>query len=295
MTLPTRMPTEVESGFVALLCGLMQPGVLPGATTSTTATELRQTHLSAVLLTGDRAYKLKKPKSLGFCDYSTVAQRRHYCEQEVRLNSRLAPWVYLGVAPIVQTADAYLRIGVARPPGQVPEPGEHADGGSVVDYAVVMRRLPDEATLAARVQRGMASPALLGRVAEVVAAFHAGSQTDAMVERFGALEVIRANWEENFAQMRPYVGGTFDAATFDQVERYVRRFCAARVALLEQRVRAHRIRDCHGDLRLQHIYALGPAADPGEKLAIIDCIEFNDRFRYGDVASEVAFLTMELE
>jgi aminoglycoside phosphotransferase family enzyme/predicted kinase len=289
------MPTGLESRFAALLRELVQPGVLPGATGSNTATELRQTHLSAVLLTTDRAYKLKKPKSFGFCDYSTVARRRHYCEQEVRLNSRLAPWVYLGVAPIVQMADGHLRIGAARAPGHLPVASAHSDGGRVVDYAVVMHRLPDGAMLAARVRTSTASPALLARVAEVVAAFHAGSHTDAKVERFGDLDVIRANWEENFAQMRPYVGDILDAATFGQVEHYVHRFLAARVALLEQRVRARRIRDCHGDLRLEHVYALGPAADPGERVAIIDCIEFNDRFRYGDVASEVAFLAMELD
>jgi aminoglycoside phosphotransferase family enzyme/predicted kinase len=254
-----------------------------------------QTHASAVLLTRERAYKLKKPKDFGFFDFSTPALRRHFCGQEVHVNRRLAPQVYLSVAPVVEYTDGRFRFGPTCAPDDVPMPGCLLDGGHVVDYAVVMVRLPDEAMLESRVRAGTASPALLAEIARYVAAFHATSRTSEHIASFGGLDIIRGNWEENFTQMKPYLGRTLDAATYDQITGYIRRFLEGRTGLFESRVREGRIRDCHGDLRLQHVYILDTVDDPAQRLAILDGIEFNERFRYGDVASEVAFLTMELE
>jgi uncharacterized protein len=252
---------------------------------------IMQSHASAVLLTRQRAYKLKKPKNFGFFDYSTPALRRSFCGQEVRLNTRLAPQVYLGVAPVLLLADGRCRFGPIFPPDAVPLPGTLLDGSRVVDYAVVMVRLPDEAMLESKVRAGTADSSLLGEIARYVAAFHATSQMDEHIASFGRLEVIGGNWEENFAQMRPYIGRTLDAPTYDRIVTYTRRFMEERAPLFASRVEDGHIRDCHGDLRLQHVYLLN-----GEhKLAIIDGIEFNERFRYSDVASEVAFLSMELE
>src|SRR6266568_1472939 len=250
-----------------------------------------QTHASAVVLTPDRVYKLKKPKDFGFFDYSTPALRRHFCGQEVRLNTRLAPQVYLGIAPVLLFADKRFCFGPVFLPDDVPLPGDMLDGGHVVDYAVVMVRLPNEATLEFQVRAGTANPSRLSELARYVAAFHATSHTDEHIASFGGPDVIRGNWKENFEQMRPYIGRTLDAATYDQIVGYIRRFLEGRSALFASRVRDGRIRDCHGDLRLQHVYLL----DGGSRLAILDGIEFNERFRYSDVTSEVAFLTMELD
>lgn len=250
-----------------------------------------QTHASAVVLAGERAYKLKKPKNLGFLDYSTPALRRHFCGQEVRLNQRFAPQVYLGVAPVLLFAGNHFRFGPTFSPDDAPQPGAELNDGCVVDYAVVMVRLPEEAMLESRVRSGTAGPALLARVARYVAAFHTASNTNEQIASFGGMEVIRGNWEENFAQMRPYIGRTLDASEFDHIVSYVRCFLEGRAALFASRVREGRIRDCHGDLRLQQVYVL----DDEKRLAILDGIEFNERFRYGDVASEIAFLSMELE
>lgn len=250
-----------------------------------------QTHASAVVLTANRVYKLKKPKNFGFFDYSTPALRRHFCQQEVLLNARLAPQVYLGVAPILLFSGDRLRFGPTFSPGDVPLPGTILDGGCVVDYAVVMVRLPDEAMLESKVRTGTADTTLLAEIARFVAAFHATAQTDEHIASFGSVEVIGGNWEENFAQMQPFLGRTLDATTFDRIVSYIHHFMEERAPLFASRVEDGRIRDCHGDLRLQHVYLL----DGEHKLAIIDGIEFNERFRYSDVASEVAFLTMELE
>jgi uncharacterized protein len=140
--------------------------------------------------------------------------RRHFCEQEVRLNTRLAPQVYLRVASVLLFADHRIRFGPIFSPGVVPLPGTIRDGGYVVDYTVVMVRLPDETTLESRVRTGTATPTLLAEIARYVAAFHATSHTDEHIASFGGLEVIRGNWEENFEQMRPYIGRTLDATTY---------------------------------------------------------------------------------
>ncbi|HEU5369879.1 MAG TPA: AAA family ATPase [Ktedonobacterales bacterium] len=289
-----RANTDQAAGmFADLLKELARPAAFPFAVAA--PIPVIQTHASAVLLAGDYAYKLKKPKDFGFFDYSTPALRRHFCQEEVRLNARLAPDVYLGIASVLLASDGRVGFGPTLPPEQAPEPGTSLQGRTVVDYAVVMTRLPDEATLEALVRSGTATPQLLAEVAERVAAFHASVPTDEHISAFGEQSVIKGNWEENFAQTRPYVGRVLDAAAHDQIANSVRRFLQARQRLFEQRRRAGRIRDCHGDLRLQHVYVLGQNADARHRLAVIDCIEFNERFRYGDVAGEVAFLAMELD
>ena len=213
------------------------------------------------------------------------------------MNRRLAPHVYLGVAPIVADNEGQFRFGPTSAPEEVPLPGTPLDGGHVVDYAVVMVRLPDEAMLESRVRAGTATPSLLAEIARFVAAFHAALPTTEYIASFGRLEVIRGNWEENFEQMRPSIGRTLDAETYERIVAYIHRFLDARAALFASRVRDGYIRDCHGDLRLQHIYILDADARPQQasSLAILDGIEFNEHFRYSDVASEVAFLAMELE
>ncbi len=254
-----------------------------------------QTHASAVLLVDDRAYKLKKPENFGFFDYSTAHARRHFCMEEVRLNARLAPDVYLGVAPVIEDQRGRISFANTCSLDAVPHPGELIERGRVLDYAVVMRRLPEEATLDAHARTGRVSPGLLREVAARVAAFHASSETSEHIASFGRTDVIANNWHENFAQMRPYIGRTLDQITFDRIARWTSQSLAGRANLFATRAREGCVRDCHGDLRLQHVYAIDEPATEGKKLEIIDCIEFNERFRYSDVAAEVAFLTMELD
>jgi aminoglycoside phosphotransferase family enzyme/predicted kinase len=258
--------------------------------------EVIQTHASLIMLLASRVYKLKKPKNFGFFDYSTPAQRRHFCQQEVLLNAAFAPGVYLGVAPVLAFDSRQVRFGEPVPPEVVPQPGEVVEGATVVDYAVVMARLPETATLESSVREGRATPQLLEEVAHFVATFHADARTDEGIARSGSLETIRYNWEENFRQMQPYVGRTLDAATYERIRGYASRFLASRRALFASRVREGHIRDGHGDLRLQHLYLLPDGANHVKpRIVLLDRIEFAERFRCGDVASEVAFLAMELD
>ena len=274
---------------------LAHPAAFPFGLPPDERIETIQTHASAVLLAGDRAYKLKKPENFGFFDYSSAHARRHFCMEEVRLNARLAPDVYLGVAPVIEDESGSVSFADTCLLDAVPQPGELIERGRVLDYAVVMRRLPEEATLEAKLRSGRITPDLLREVAARVATFHASSQTSEHIASFGQIDVIANNWRENFAQMRPYVGRTLDRVTFDRIERWINQSLAGRATLVATRAREGRVRDCHGDLRLQHIYAFDEPATERQRLEIIDCIEFNERFRYSDVAAEVAFLTMELD
>lgn len=278
-----------------LLEQLTRPRAFPYELAESESIPVIQTHASAVLLAGERAYKLKKAQDFGFFNYSTPHLRRRFCEQEVVLNSRLAPDVYQGVAPVLAEAAGTLRFGPTCAPGQIPLPETELDGARVIDYAVVMQRLPEEATLAHRVAAQTATPALMAIIAEPVARFHASIPTNKHISEFGALSSIRANWDENFEQMRPYIGCSLDQATFDRLSSYIYAFMEGYAELFSTRVREQHIRDCHGDLRLQHVYIFEQPGGAAPSIFVVDCIEFNERFRYSDVAAEVAFLMMELD
>jgi aminoglycoside phosphotransferase family enzyme/predicted kinase len=277
------------------LAALARPAAFPFHLSPDQPIVTIQTHASSVLLASDRAYKLKKPENFGFFDYSTAHARRHFCMEEVRLNARLAPDVYLGVAPVIEDQRGSVSFANVCSLDAVPQPGELIGCGRVLDYAVVMRRLPEEATLEALMRSGKLTSALLREVAERVVTFHASTQASERIATFGQTDVIAYNWRENFAQMRPYVGRTLDQVTFDRIERWINQSLTGRAMLVATRAREGRVRDCHGDLRLQHIYAFDEPATERHRLEIIDCIEFNERFRYSDVAAEVAFLSMELD
>jgi aminoglycoside phosphotransferase family enzyme/predicted kinase len=284
-----------EDLFPVMLQALQQPQAFAAPITQNEIS-LIQTHASAVILTSELVYKLKKPRNFGFFDYSTSSLRRHFCQQEVTLNAPLAPEVYLGLMTVIQTADQQIHFGPLYDALAVPEPGTADQDGTVIDYAVVMKRLPEERTLLSLLNTEEVTPALMHEVARTVAHFHTTTPTSEHIEQFGRMETIRHNWEENFEQMRPYIGQTLTQETFDTIEHYIRQFMEQRTALFEQRLQQGHVRDCHGDLRLQHVYILPENQQTtSSRFLILDRIEFNERFRYGDTASEVAFLAMELE
>lgn len=238
--------------------------------------EVIQTHISVVLLGRSLALKLKKPVDFGFLDYTTLEKRRDACEAEVQLNRRLCPQVYLGVQPIVER-EGVLHCGGA---------------GSVLDYAVLMKRLPAARMLDRLVESGAVTEAILSRVAARLAAFHRTARRGAEVDEFGNLASLRRNWEENFAQIEPYIGRTVSAEDFASIRRWINRWMEEHAELLRDRVSGSHICDGHGDVRCESVCV--PDETP-DGICIYDCIEFNDRFRCGDVAGEVAFLAMDLD
>ena len=234
--------------------------------------EVVQTHISWIVLAGSYAYKIKKPVDLGFLDYSTLEKRLRACQREVELNRRLCPTVYLGVLSLADQ-DGQVVVG---------------DDGEVLDYVVWMRRLPHDLMLDQLLARGEATAAQLEAVAERLARFHASAATGPGVDEHGDPAAVAANVEQNFEQVRPYVGQTLDEPSYALIASASRAFLKRRRALFERRVATGRVRDGHGDLHAASICLTSP-------LAIFDCIEFNDRYRCGDVAAEVAFLAMDLE
>jgi aminoglycoside phosphotransferase family enzyme/predicted kinase len=203
-------------------------------------------------------------------DYTTLARRRHFCHEEVRVNSRLAPGVYLDVVPVCL------------------DEGRHSftSKGAVVDYAVRMRRLPETANAESLLRHGHLTHAHVARLAARLAAFYA---TSPATSRLGSLDILRANVEENFDQVRPFVGRFVESGTFETVRAWQLGWLERKANVFEARQEQGRIRDGHGDLRLEHVYF------EGDDILVIDAIEFNERFRVADVAADVAFLAMELD
>jgi len=232
--------------------------------------ELIQTHVSWVLIPKNKEFvlKIKKPVNFGFLDYSTLEKRKLYCEKEVELNRRLCPWVYEGVMPISERNREYIL----------------GDESNVVEYALKMRYIPPEALLVNRLDKTERGD--IERVAHRVAEFHKNAQE---VSEYGKIEVIKYNTDENFDQTEPFIGITIDRETYEEIKEKTNRFYGEYENLFQKRVEEGKIRDGHGDIRLEHVAFLP------EGICIFDCIEFNDRFRYGDVINDMCFLSMELD
>ena len=224
-----------------------------------------ETHISVLVSIGDRVFKLQKPVTMDFLDFSTLHARRAACHREVELNRRFAPDVYLGVADIV------------------------GPDGQVCDHLVVMRRMPAERRLATLVTGGCDVDDHVRDIAHVVAAFHASARTSAAIAEDASPDAVRGNWDASFAQLQPFVGPVLDGANCARVEALVQRYVDGRLPLFRQRVAEGRVRDCHGDLQAEDIFCL----DDGPR--ILDCLEFDDRLRHCDVLADVAFLAMDLE
>jgi aminoglycoside phosphotransferase family enzyme/predicted kinase len=235
--------------------------------------EVVETLISTVFIADDRVYKVKKELILPFLDYGTLERRRHFCHEEVRLNRRLAPETYLGVRAIVPVESSF---GLA----------EH-DEPSAVEYAVEMRRLPEDRALDHLIESGAASAEMIRRVAQRIAEFHQQSMP-APPGRGGPSE-IKAGMNDNLEAVFPWVGSALDRQTFNAVERFHDAFVLSNRELLADRVARGRVREGHGDLRAEHV-----VLDDGG-VTIYDCVEFDEHLRFVDVASDLAFLYMDLE
>jgi aminoglycoside phosphotransferase family enzyme len=233
---------------------------------------LVQTQMSFIFLAGDYVYKVKKPVDLGYLDYTTLEKRLFFCRQEIELNRRLCPEAYLEVVPVVRHNDQ-IRLG-----------GE----GEAIEYAVKMKQLPADRMMDKLLPKDLVTAEMVARVADKLAAFHAKAMTSPEISSYGSLEAIKINTDENFDQTEKYIDISIPSATYYKIKSHTDNFLKSEKSLFDKRVRDGRIRDCHGDLHAAHVCI-------SNGICIYDCIEFNDRFRYGDVASEVAFLAMDLD
>jgi aminoglycoside phosphotransferase family enzyme len=253
----------------SLVQALLDPKIYPHAPQKV---ELMQTQMSFIFLTDDYVYKVKKPVDLGYLDYTTLEKRRFFCQQELKLNRRLCPDIYLEVVPIIQHQDKILL-------------GGH---GEVIEYAVRMRQLPPQRMMDVLLSNNQVSQGMVRQVAKKLAHFHQQAETNAEISSYGSLSTIITNTEENFTQTQQYIGVSISREQYRGIKTYTDTFAEQNTRLFEKRIKEGRIRDCHGDLHTAHVCFI-------DGICIYDCIEFNDRFRYCDVASEIAFLAMDLD
>ncbi|MGE0060207.1 MAG: AAA family ATPase [Dehalococcoidia bacterium] len=262
--------TELPEHVQALLSAGAYPHVIGGDV------RLIQTHVSYVFLAGEDVYKIKKPIDFGFIDYSTLAKRRKACEDEVRLNKRGCPEIYLDVVPITGHGHSY-RVG-----GRM----------GVIDYAVHMKRLPEGRMMDKLVANDAVTLPMLGQLAARLASFHDAAERSAEITRIGGAASFTKNWRDNLEALGRYERRTIGPTQLRTLHTFCQAFPGTEAALLRRRETDGWIRDCHGDLRSDAV-CYDESLSGG--IGFVDCIEFNDALRYTDTGLDIAFLAMDLE
>ncbi|POM70638.1 Hypothetical protein PHPALM_12893 [Phytophthora palmivora] len=257
------------------------------------------THMSMVFMLPERVYKVKKQVDFGFADFSTLYKRFQACFAEVQLNKRLAPDVYMGVVPVSMKRET-REICVRCDDFWTPEKSNNLDWwlndqfGEIVEWAVHMVRLPDDCTLLDRMDHGELTENILDQVAEKLVEFHADARRGPKIDQFGREKVIRHNIDENFQQTASHTGMAVSEPVYRRVKELSYMWLKKLKHTFESRVENGYICDSHGDLRLEHVYKLPGSSSKDTKFVILDCIEFNEQFRFGDPLSDVAFLYMNI-
>jgi aminoglycoside phosphotransferase family enzyme/predicted kinase len=253
-----------------LIRGLRRPAAFPH---DVDRVSMLETHISYVMLTGRYAYKIKKAVSLGFVDYRALDDRRRYCDEEVRLNRRLAPDIYLDVVPISGPAASPVVGG----------------SGPAIEYAVKMREFSQDALLSHMLGRGELTTSHIDALADRVATFHGEIEVAGADGPFGRPDEVHRFALDNFAELHDHVDNESDRAALDALRQWTDREFHARRHQLQARRRQGFVRECHGDLHLNNIALVD------DRITVFDCIEFNDHMRWGDVIGEVVFVVMDLE
>lgn len=253
-----------------ILKSLCNPEVYP---VHTIAVELIQTHVSWLFLTDTHVFKLKKPVNFGFLNFSTLDLRRFYCQEELRLNRRLCPDIYEQVVELHETGKGAAFVG----------------DGNVIDYAVMMKRLPPDRMLDRLVDDGAISVDDIRTVVLRICTFHTEAATSPYISGFGSREQIEFNWQENFEQTREFNNSTLPTPVCRNIRGYIEAFIESHRTLFVERAENGFIRECDGDIHLGNICLMDSAA------YIFDCIEFNERFRFSDTTADIAFLLMDLD
>ncbi len=274
----TRRAAVTPAPLPPLIAALLDPSRYPHPAQRI---ELVETHASRVLLAGDFAYKIKKPVTLPFLDYGTLDKRRACCAAELRLNRRFAPDLYLGVVAIAGTPENPRF-------GQAGQATEAAGTAGAIEFAVLMRRFDEAGRLDRVCARGELAPAHISDLAGAVAAFHGAAATASAETPFASPAVVSGEAEENFAELASLLPGKAIRRRLEALRAWTGREFARLVPHFLARKAAGRVRECHGDLHLGNLVLIGGRVTP------FDCIEFNDDFRWIDVASEIAFTYVDL-
>ncbi|MGB8700026.1 MAG: AAA family ATPase [Thermosynechococcaceae cyanobacterium] len=264
----------METPLPELIQEMCQPGFYDHPVTEPIG--LLQTHISYVFLTGDYAYKVKKSVNFGFLDFSDPEKRRYFCQEELRLNRRLSPDLYLAVVPIVQDAGHYR---FAR---------NQSAPVSAVDYAVQMRQFPQDMLLSRLFQDNQLTPQMIQALGQLVAAFHRQADTNPQIQTYGSVDAIGQVDANNYALSEPFIGHAQTQQQNDETRAFTTQFRLQHTDALTQRQRAGKIRECHGDLHLNNVCLYN------NKIQIFDCIEFSPAFRNIDTIYDMAFMVMDL-
>lgn len=248
---------------------LLKPDAYPEPTESV---RLVQTHVSYIFITDNFAYKIKKAVDLGFLNFTSIDRRRFYCNEEVRLNRRLCPDIYLDVVELRESPSGLTFCGE----------------GKVVDYAVLMKRLPEERMLDRMLSEGKVTEKDIRSIAGAVAGFHLKAERGGAIDEYGTVAAVLRNWEENFHQVGNCPGASIPERDLSMIRTFVETFISENESVFAERLKSGFIRDCDGDIHIENICMTEPPC-------IFDCIEFNDRFRYSDTAADIAFFLMDLD
>jgi len=255
---------------MSLLDAMMQPGFYPR---SVGQVQMLQTHISWVFLTGAYAYKLKKPLDLGFLDFSSLEKRHTFCEQELRLNQRLAPAIYLEVLPISRIGSTY----------------QLGNTSNIQDYCLKMVQFSQEDLLDRRLNDGSFDPAWMDMLAKDIAIFHANAETSQSIRSFGDRHFLREHIMANLSIAEKHARISADRDQLKNIRQFSERFLRRHENDIAARQREKHIRDCHGDLHLKNMALFQ------NRPVVFDCIEFNDEYRMIDTMSDVAFLAMDCD
>lgn len=235
--------------------------------------EIVQTHASILAIASPFVYKLKKPFDFGFMDFSTLEARKNNGEKEIQLNSRLCKDTYLDLIPVAQQN------------GQLYFGGD----GEIVDYALKMKQLEDGFFLNQLLEKGEADTQTFDSVLQLLKTFYEGQAGKPEILPFGNIAHLRKNTDENFSSLQQLKDSLIAPEALKTIQAYTNTFYKNQKELFAKRIAEGKIKDCHGDLHLEHIHIRN------DKICIYDCIEFNDRFRYIDIAADIAFLAMDLD
>lgn len=230
-------------------------------------------YLSDVFLTGKFAYKIKKPVNYGYLDFTSLAKRKYYCYQELKLNRRFSPEMYLDVLPLTEK-NGQLKLG---------------GNGQAVEYVLKMKEIPQQYLMNLLLAKNKINKKILVKLAQIIAKFHAQAKSSKKISQFGSLQTIKQNWQENFNQAKPFISRAISSRDFFFLKNSIESFIKNNQQVFQQRIKDKKIKDCHGDLHKGNIFVTP------QKIYIFDCIDFNERFRYQDVLNEIAFFAMEMD
>ena len=243
--------------------------------------ELIQTHISWVFVGDEYVYKVKKPVNFGFLDFSNLDKRKFFINEELRLNKRLCPKIYLDVSALIEKNGSFC---LKNSDDAIPE------GAKVIEWVLRMKRLPDDGMMKGLILKELLTEGHIELLVKKLSSFYQNALTGSWVDGYGSIDAITFNTDENFGQTRPFLGEILDKTQYDQIVSFSNDFIASNKSLFKERINEGRIREGHGDL-----YSANICFDGLSDAHCFDCIEFNKRFRCGDIAADVAFLLMDLD